>query len=590
MADTTTALHSEQLKKLFATTSKEVRDEKLGQQREKYLTYQNSITELKNKLKETVRKNNGTNYKSIASALETIQPPADIIGQLDINACIKEYIASECVEDGLYFVDCNDPDLLRVKGVTPQAELIMKQKNHQNRKRKDEEQTIPEEQEDDDEDDLEFLNPKKLNKQEALQVFTGKNRVAKQFEFIASSMDKILNEVKQRTVVGQETSEKFKLKVDKNSIKEAVEQIIIFENARMKGDEEVAAKTGKRNKLNRAATELQTKFLISPSFFLYASVHFAKKSSTGAKSFYLPVLKPFYEADETSICVIVRDDQKEDYKKELGDQYPLLKVMKVSKFHTAIETYPKKHLLANSYDLFFADASIQRSVLEHFGKAVVRRKKTPAPVILEEVNDRINNALNGARIQLSVSQPSVDVKIARLSWSVSDIVKNIVYLVENTLARVVPFGTNNAVTKISLRTTSSPSLPIYIIDDKEYLKLVPTTKTFKEELKYNKLHGNVEEEEEQVEQAAEEVEEEQPEQEEQVQPAKKKRTSKAKKEKESAAEGEKIEVKALQPAKKNTSENVDEMKIDEPSKKRKRGKEIPSKKNEKVAKKTKTNK
>jgi len=540
MADTTAALHSDELKKMFATTSKEVRDAKLAEKREVHNNYKKQMEEVKKGLKETIKKSGGDNYDALIAALSNIKSPDNVVGQLDVDLCIKEYIESECVQDGLYFLDVDDKDLLRVKGATPQTEIILKQKTHNNRNRRDFDKY---EVVDDDEDDLEFLHPKKLTKEEAVRVFTGRSRIAKQFKFTGDGLDKVLNDVKQRTVIGQKTDKKLDVYVDKKLIKEVVEQLISFENSRMKGEEEKAAEEGKKKKLNKVTTEMRTKFMISPSFFLCLQVVFAKPTLTGSKPAIIPLKKPLFDVEETEMCLIVRDAHKEEFKTLLGDQFPLLKIKKLSSFYKDTKTPMKKKLFVGSYDFTFAEHEIQRAVLQRLGKYAVEKKRMPGPVALDNVEQHIKDTLSGVKIFLNSSQVDMQPKVARLNWSVSEIVNNVEDFIHNKLTLAVPYGASNQIIKIQLQTDYTPAVPIYLNLDARPQK---ESKTFKTELRFQSQH-----------QTGDAGEQESEEEQDIKQPAK-------------VVKEQKVE-------KQIPSE---EMKVDESSKKRKRVKEVSSRYNQ----------
>lgn len=275
--NTTSELHSDEFNKLFAITPAEIRKKHLQHKQEKYQGYKTHLDEIRNSLREAIKyEKDFEDFSNIDISLDGAE---NVVEQLDIDACMKEFIESEYIDEGLYFVDAEDHDYIRVKGADAQPVV------NQNKKRK----TENDDEEDNDEDDLEFFNPKKLTKKEALEVFTGKARVPKQFKFITQALDKLLQDAKQRTIVGGALAngKALDVKIDPETVKKAVEQLILFENRRLKGEEQDAMVQGRKNKTSRAATELQTKFLISPSFFLVVAATFAVRSTTGAKPYIM---------------------------------------------------------------------------------------------------------------------------------------------------------------------------------------------------------------------------------------------------------------------------------------------------------------
>jgi hypothetical protein len=89
--------------------------------------------------------------------------------------------------------------------------------------------------------------------------------------------------------------------------------------------------------------------------------------------------------------------------------------------------------------------------------------------------------------------------------------------IHEKLALVVPFGTENVILKIFLRTIHSPALPVYV-DLRSQEKLYAKAKPFKQELQYQKNNQTKRTREETSDQ---EEEEEEP----IVQPVKKRKNS-----------------------------------------------------------------
>lgn len=72
-----------------------------------------------------------------------------------------------------------------------------------------------------------------------------------------------------------------------------------------------------------------------------------------------------------------------------------------------------------------------------------------------------------------------------MSWTVSEIVDNILDYVNNKLVQVVPFGAENIVLKLYLRTIHSPALPLYV-DISSQENLYAKTRAFKAEKDFQK--------------------------------------------------------------------------------------------------------
>jgi hypothetical protein len=393
----TTDLHSDEFKKLFAPTSKEVRDQHLEKKREKYRAYKNRLDSLRNTLRDVIMTEKDLeNFSHIDVPLEGEIIPDNIVEQLDIDTCMKEFLESEYVDHALYWVGAYDEDYIKVKGT--EAQDIIK------RRARGAKVNANEEELDDDQDDLEFLNPKSMTKQEALQVFTGRKHVGKKFKFVTQALDKVLLDVKQRTIAGGDNvKDKFNISIDRAMIKNAVEQLIKFENKSLKNQENDVAVGGRKNKVNRATTELQTKFLISPSFYVNVVTVIGKPSSTGAKPYIIPLKKPIFDKEETSMCIFVRDNKKEEFKQILQDQpfSPNLKIMKLSRFLKGFKTPQEKHLLVSQYDFFFAEQEILTSMVPLLGKAFYSKRKGPRPVTTENVIEWMNKELDGTKVFLT---------------------------------------------------------------------------------------------------------------------------------------------------------------------------------------------
>lgn len=274
----TSDLHADEFKKLFAPTSKDVRDLYLEKKHDKFRNYKKQLDAAKASIKDVIKKEKDFENFSHIDVVSLENP----VEQLDIDACMKEYLDSEYTDNGLYWIGAFDEDYIKVKGT--EAQDIIK------RRARGAKVATTEEEMNDDEDDLEFLNPKQLTKQEALEVFTGRKHIGKKFQFVTQAMDKLLNDVKQRTIVGGElATKKLNVSVDRALVKKAVEQLIIFENKTLKDQETDVMIGGRKNKTNRATTELQTKFLISPSFFVNVVTVVGKPSTTGTKPYIMYV-------------------------------------------------------------------------------------------------------------------------------------------------------------------------------------------------------------------------------------------------------------------------------------------------------------
>jgi hypothetical protein len=465
---------------MFAPTAKEVREQHLTNKRTKFGSYLTKLNTLKSVLREAIKKEKDRVNLPNVDKYITENVPENFVEKLNFEDCMKDFIESEYIDDGLYFISAFDPSYVQAKGTDAQEMIVRKSRGTRRIDNNNEDE------QDDDPDDLEFLNPKPLSKQEAIKIFTGRERFAKQFKFVQKALDKVLLDVKQRSI-GEANGEKFNINIDPVLVKKAIEQLIIFENKRMKADEEDAVLTSRKNKFNRQVSELQAKFLISPSLYFYVTINFGKSSTTGAKPYIIPLKKPIYDVDETQLCLFVRDNKKEEFKTLLAEEpfFPQLKIKKLGSLYKQLKTYQDKHLFASQYDFFFAENEIVTGLISFLGKPFLSKNKGPRPVTTQNVVEQVLKELNGTKILLRTGQTNLDVKVARLNWTVTDIVNNVVDFVENQLAAAVPYGTQNEILNLYVRTNTSPSLPIYLNKhfDEHVLAL---SKTFKQEEIYQR--------------------------------------------------------------------------------------------------------
>jgi ribosome biogenesis protein UTP30 len=111
-------------------------------------------------------------------------------------------------------------------------------------------------------------------------------------------------------------------------------------------------------------------------------------STNGRTKPYLITLKhPLMDPDETDVCLIVKDPQREFKDKiEAKGIKAVKKVIGVSKLKSKFKQYEAKRQLCASYDLFLADDRVLPMLPHLIGKVFFEKKKQPLPVKLTRDN------------------------------------------------------------------------------------------------------------------------------------------------------------------------------------------------------------
>jgi len=238
-------------------------------------------------------------------------------------------------------------------------------------------------------------------------------------EKIESDKKKILKKVKDH------------VKLDKSQIKQAIDVL-----------KEISSKDKKK-----------TELLDSDDGFIYIEVALNKlpdEYSMRPVQIKLPV--PIYSDDFMTRCCIVSKDPQRDYKNKIAglDIPTFAKVIGYTKLQRNYQQFEEKRKLCKDYDLFFCDYKIYDLLRKPLGKFFYDHKKIPFPIDCEgvpaylssmgagDVTDYeayLNHMLHYTYF-LQSNGPNYSLKIARVSQSDEDIIKNVTDGVTNLLSHM----------------------------------------------------------------------------------------------------------------------------------------------------------
>jgi hypothetical protein len=205
----------------------------------------------------------------------------------------------------------------------------------------------------------------------------------------------------------------------------------------------------------------------------------------------LPLSKSLFNSKEGMdiFYVVNHDTQVEEYKKFLEQDkkvksylgvHGVYEVVTFDYFRKLYGSYSQKIQLSQAYDLFFFDESLDEdSVFGHFGSRF--KKKRPVKVNFSNLLSTLKNTIQSTQVHMEKGQVTLEVVVGNTNMSVEDVVKNIFTLC-STMKLPSP------VTRIYLKTSVSPSVPLYVAPlNVRVLKQFKKEKSFKPE-------NNVEEE------------------------------------------------------------------------------------------------
>lgn len=175
----------------------------------------------------------------------------------------------------------------------------------------------------------------------------------------------------------------------------------------------------------------------------------------------IPLPHPMYD-DKSEICFICRDPQKK-YKELLMQKHPvpgITKVIGVDKLRRNYKTFDDKRKLADAFDLFLCDAAVMEMMPKLLGSIFLDRKlKRPIPVRLRaQPEENLKKAISSTPLRIP-SGPCLGIKIGRVGENEDNLVANaaaVIVAVKRHLEQQ-----DNYIQSISVKTTDSPSLPIW---------------------------------------------------------------------------------------------------------------------------------
>ena len=185
-------------------------------------------------------------------------------------------------------------------------------------------------------------------------------------------------------------------------------------------------------------------------------------STNGRTKPHLITLKhPLMDPDETDVCLIVKDPQREFKDKiEAKGIKAVKKVIGVSKLRSKFKQYEAKRQLCASYDLFLADDRVLPMLPHLIGKVFFEKKKQPLPVKLTRDNwdSQFQKIFNATPFYLSEGMCST-VKAGHTGMSRQHLVENIVSALD-LVAELLPRKWQG-IQAIHIKTHDSIALPIY---------------------------------------------------------------------------------------------------------------------------------
>jgi len=179
------------------------------------------------------------------------------------------------------------------------------------------------------------------------------------------------------------------------------------------------------------------------------------------KPYLITLEHPMMDPEETEVCLIVKDPQREfkDKIEEKGIK-SVKKVIGVSKLRAKFKQYEAKRQLCSSYDLFLADDRVLPVLPHLLGKVFFEKKKQPLPVKLTQSNwdSQFKNIFNATPFYLAEGMCST-VKIGHTGMDRTHLAQNIVSALDK-VADVLPKKWQG-IQALHIKTHDSIALPIY---------------------------------------------------------------------------------------------------------------------------------
>lgn len=194
----------------------------------------------------------------------------------------------------------------------------------------------------------------------------------------------------------------------------------------------------------------------------------------------VPLKHPIYAPQYlTHVCLLVKDPQRK-YKDLVQDlEVPCLaKIIGYEKLMKNYKQYYDRRQLVSEFDLFFCDKRIYRMLPKVTGSLFYRKKKFPFPLELkgdgQGISEQIEEALKSTYLMLG-NGPHYSFRAARVSMKPKECLSNIVGAIYKALPHIIREEIKpNKIQCITLKTSSSPELPIYChlskIDVASYLE------------------------------------------------------------------------------------------------------------------------
>lgn len=179
------------------------------------------------------------------------------------------------------------------------------------------------------------------------------------------------------------------------------------------------------------------------------------------KPYLITLEHPMMDPEETEVCLIVKDPQREfkDKIEAMGIK-SVKKVIGVSKLRAKFKQYEAKRQLCASYDLFLADDRVLPMLPHLLGKVFFQKKKQPLPVKLTQSNwdGQLKTIFNATPFYLAEGLCST-VKVGHTGMDRAHIASNIVSALDK-VAGLLPKKWQG-IQAIHIKTHDSIALPIY---------------------------------------------------------------------------------------------------------------------------------
>jgi ribosomal protein L1 len=469
-------IHEQQINEIFKEVPQEERQRILSKFQNHRGNYLNNLREFQKEVDEYVRRCvlNKEKYIDALPLFDSLKKRQLENEQLDFDSVMTEYIQSEYDDEDHFFVTSDDPHVQQLLAESGSTEGFVDEELDEStlerlaggdplevqriKKR------LEQEREENADQAYEFDHPIRLTKQQAIEIFTGQKRVAKQFKFVTSglykSFEKSLGNL--TGAIGQEELDsQFYKRVNKQLIEKAIQELKNFEDRRIEGNLPDVPEDDKKKKKKKK--KKQTKLLFSPSYEVIMLVNIQEPTYVNIPPFTIPLKHHIYDAEEVNICVITRDAQKDTFKQLIAEEpyAPNTKVLTIRKLMTQYKAFEKKELLRKSYDLFYVEKEINSMMPSLLGKSFYRKiKKGPQPVTAENLKQYIEKDITGTKTHLQQAGDQYIIRVGKLDDSIEHIAENVVCILKE-IPKHVPNGGSLNIAKILLKTFASPSLPIY---------------------------------------------------------------------------------------------------------------------------------